>query len=105
MRLPALDSAQVVGERAADAVRHVTDDLAHEARRARTLASEVVEDGLHAAKRAYKVAKRDAADWRDDTTDCIKREPVASVAAAFGGGVIVGAVGMWLAALSRRPRR
>ena len=105
MMIPALDNAHDVSERAADAIRHVTEDLTHEAKRARTRASEAVEDGVHAAKRAYKMAKRDAADWRDDTVDCIRREPMASIAAAFAGGLIVGAAGMWVATFSRPAKR
>ena len=82
-------SAAEIRNRADDAVRQV-GQVAHEARRLKTLASDAVEDGVHAAKRAVTHGLHDLEDLRDSAAHRIKRAPLLTVGLAFGVGIALG---------------
>lgn len=65
----------------------------------RDMATDAVEEGVRAAKRAFKTAKRgieSAADLRDEAAYRVKREPFKAVGLAFGAGLLLGVVGLWV---------
>ena len=92
------------GDRAIDTVRQVAH-VAHKARLLKTLAADAVEDGLHAARRTVTRRIRDIEDLRDAAAYRIKRAPFATVAAALGAGILLGAVFGWFGTRSTRRNR
>jgi ElaB/YqjD/DUF883 family membrane-anchored ribosome-binding protein len=91
---------------AVDTVRHATH-LSHEAQLLKTVAADIVEDGVYAAKRALKKARRvteRAADLRDQAEYRIKREPFKFVGLAFGIGIPIGLILAWAGARAARRR-
>ena len=62
-------------------------------------ATEAVEEGVHEARRSYRLARRRAEDAADDAAARIRRQPLKSVGAAFGAGLVIGAAGAFVAAV------
>ena len=92
---------------AVDTVRHAAH-LSHEAQLLKTVAADIVEDGVYAAKRALKKARRvteRAADLRDQAEYRIKREPFKSVGLAVAIGIPIGLMLGWVGARAARRRR
>jgi ElaB/YqjD/DUF883 family membrane-anchored ribosome-binding protein len=89
-----------VKDRIVDATRHAAD-LSHEARLLKSIAENVIEDGVHAAKRAMKSVQRGVEtleDFRDETAYRVKREPFKAVGLAAGVGLVLGIAAGWFAA-------
>lgn len=91
---PATMGWATVRERAADAL-HQAAHVSHEARLLKTLATDAVEDGLHSAQSTIKRARQTAFDARDEVTHRVTREPLKTVALAFGAGALLGLVIGW----------
>lgn len=72
--------------------------LGHEASRVKSAVSDAVsdavEDGVLAARRAAKRGYYAAEDLMDEAAHRVKRNPLGSVAIAFGAGALIG----WLVA-------
>jgi ElaB/YqjD/DUF883 family membrane-anchored ribosome-binding protein len=80
-------------------------DLSHEFQRLRSLAADVVDDGVHVAKRTMKSVKRGVEqleDLKDEAVHTMKRRPLTAVGIALGVGLVLGAALGWAA---RRPSR
>lgn len=86
---PRADVHGTVGEKAAEVIRAATH-AAHDAHVLKTLATDVVEDGVYAARRAARVAKRDLEDARDEVAYRVKRQPFKALAFALMAGVGLG---------------
>ena len=104
-RMPDTAIAKAV-DAAVDTVRCAAH-LSHEAQLLKTVAADVVEDGVYAARRALKKARRfseRAADLRDQAEYRIKRRPCRFVGLALGLGIQVGLILAWAAARAARRR-
>jgi ElaB/YqjD/DUF883 family membrane-anchored ribosome-binding protein len=91
---------------AVDTVRHAAH-LSHEAQLLKTVAADIVEDGVYAAKRVLKKARRvteRAADLRDQAEYRIKREPFKFVGLAVAIGIPIGLLLGWVGARGARRR-
>ena len=89
-----------VKDRIVDATRHATH-LSHEARLLKSVAEDVIEDGVHAAKRAMKSVQRGVEtleDFRDEAAYRVKREPFKAVGIAAGIGLVLGVAVGWFGA-------
>jgi|SRR5689334_17885018 ElaB/YqjD/DUF883 family membrane-anchored ribosome-binding protein len=98
------ETAPCASDRIVDAAR-VATHIAHEARLLKTVAQDVIEDGLHAAKRSMKAVERRAQELGDLKADAlrrVKRHPVLAVGGAFGVGMLVGVVAGWIGLRRRR---
>ena len=91
---PELVPPSSVKDRIVDAARH-TAHLSHEARLAKSIAADAIEDGIHYARRAAITSARRGVerlqDLKDDATYRIKRAPLASATLFAGAGLILGA--------------
>jgi ElaB/YqjD/DUF883 family membrane-anchored ribosome-binding protein len=76
-------------EQVVDTARRLAH-LSHEARMAKSLATDAIEDRVYQARRAVKTAKRDIADARDEAVYRIKKQPLQAVGLAFAAGVATG---------------
>jgi len=88
-----------VSDRMADAARHAAH-LSHEARAAKSLVEDTIEDGVHAARRAVKSVRRGIErleDARDEGIHSVKRRPLTAVAVAAGAGLMLGLAAGWIA--------
>ena len=96
-----------VKNRIVDAARHAAH-FSHEARLAKSIAQDAIEDGVHAAKRALKRVQRGVEtlqDVKDETARYVKRQPLKAVGAGVGLGLLVGAGLVWIGArLVKRSR-
>jgi ElaB/YqjD/DUF883 family membrane-anchored ribosome-binding protein len=82
-------------EKAADGALQFAH-LTHEVSKARTLVSDIIEDGKRKAQRTVKHAFVAAEDCVEDTTHYIKRHPWQSMGVAVGLGVGTGILATWL---------
>lgn len=92
---------------ALDTVRHAAH-LSHEVRLLKTVAGDMVEDGMYAAGRALKKARRvieRSADFRDQAEYRIKRDPFKFVGLAIGIGIPIGFILAWAGARAARRRK
>lgn len=69
---------------------------AHQASRATSAVADAIEDGVGVAKRAAKQGGDAAEEFLDDTTQCLQRHPVVTVATTFALGFTAGAVIGWM---------
>jgi len=97
-------STHDVRNRADEAIRQV-GQVADEARRLKTLASDAVEDGVYAAKRAITHGLHGLEDLRDTASYRIKKAPLMTVGLAFGAGIALGAVVALFAGRAKTPDR
>jgi ElaB/YqjD/DUF883 family membrane-anchored ribosome-binding protein len=67
-----------------------------------TAAKHAVEDGVIAAKRAAKRGQYAAEDLLDETTHCVKRNPLSAVAVSFWAGFGLGALAIWVTSHNHR---
>jgi ElaB/YqjD/DUF883 family membrane-anchored ribosome-binding protein len=67
-----------------------------EAARVKDRVEHVVEDGLTAAKRAAKRGRYAAEDLLDETSHCVKQNPMSAVAVSFWAGFGLGAIAVWV---------
>jgi ElaB/YqjD/DUF883 family membrane-anchored ribosome-binding protein len=91
----------------ADAAQHAPH-LSHEARLAKSIVKDAVEDGIHAARRALKSARRSVEqleDYKDDAVHYVKRRPVKSAVIAATSGLAIGLVFGWVVGRRRRNAR
>lgn len=89
-----------VKDRIVDAARHAAH-FSHEARLAKSIAQDAIEDGVHAAKRALKRVRRGVdrlEDVKDETARYVKRQPFKAVGVAAAVGLLVGGGVAWLGA-------
>lgn len=89
-----------VKDRIVDATRNAAH-LSHEARLLKSVAEDVLEDGVHAAKRAMKSVQRGVEtleDFRDEAAYRVKREPFKAVGIAAGIGLVLGVAVGWFGA-------
>ena len=104
---PAPAESERLIDRGLDALRQVSD-LSDEARRLKSVAADVIEDGVHTVKRTAKTLRQDAVDVRDEVTYRVKREPIKALAVAFAvgtlAGLLLGAFQAETDAQSRWPR-
>jgi len=88
------ETALCFSDRIVDAARIATH-IAHEARLLKTVARDVIEDGLHAARRGMKAVERRAeelGDLKEDALRRVKRHPILAVGGAFAAGIVAGVV-------------
>ena len=86
----------------AEAARQAAD-ISHEFERLRSLATEVVDDGVHVAKRTMKSVKRGVeqlGDIKDEAVHSMRRHPLQAAGIALGVGLVLGIAVGWVA---RRP--
>jgi ElaB/YqjD/DUF883 family membrane-anchored ribosome-binding protein len=76
-------------------------ELGAEAARLKVRAAHAAEDSLLEARRLAKRSRYAAADFIDDTSYRIKRDPLRSIAIALAVGLGVGALAGWLAGRRR----
>ena len=70
------------------------------AREARVLASkagDAVEDGMRAARRSFRTAQHRAEDAAGDAATIVRKQPLMSVGAALGAGLVLGVAGARIA--------
>jgi hypothetical protein len=83
-----------VKDRIVDAYRHGAH-LSHEARLAKSIAADAIEDGIHFARRFAVMSVRHGAerleDLKDEAAHRIKQAPLASVTLFAGAGLFLGA--------------
>ena len=92
-------------DRVADAARRAAH-LTHEAKLAKSIIQDSVEDKIHAAKRALKLARRRMGqfqDYKDDAVHYVKHHPSASIAIALASGLVIGVGLGWTAGRRRHP--
>jgi ElaB/YqjD/DUF883 family membrane-anchored ribosome-binding protein len=90
-----------------DGVRRVAHAV-HEARLAKTLAEDALDNAAHATTQTMKTWKRRMqalADRRYDFEHQVRREPFKSVGIALGAGILVGAVAGALCAVRMRSKK
>jgi ElaB/YqjD/DUF883 family membrane-anchored ribosome-binding protein len=83
----------------AEAARQAAD-ISQEFQRLRSLATDVVDDGVHVAKRTIKSVKRGVeqlGDIKDEAVHSMKRHPLTAVGIALGVGLVMGAALGWVA--------
>ena len=83
--------------------RRQAADISDEFQRLRTLATDVVDDGVHVAKQAIKSVKRSVEqleDLKEDALHGMKRHPLKTAGLALGVGLVLGFAAGWL---GRRP--
>ena len=69
--------------------------LSREARLLKSVATDVVEDGVYAARRTIKKATQHALEARDELAFRVKREPLKTLAFAVGVGALLGLAAGW----------
>jgi len=80
--------------------------FSHEAKLLNSLAKDTLEEAVHAAKVELRRKVRKLEDLREDAVTQVRRRPLAAVGAAFGIGLGVGALAIWMArAVSRMTAR
>ena len=95
-----------VMDRVADAVRHATH-LSHEARLAKSIASDARDEAAHTARRLVRRARRGAEtliDVKNDAAVYIRRRPLVSVGVAAGTGLFIGLAAGWIGSRAARRR-
>ncbi len=78
--------------------------VSQEARRLKSLAADAVDDGVHAAKRAIKSVRRgveELGDLKDGAMYRMKQQPLKTLGAAVGIGLVLGVAIGWI---GRGPR-
>jgi ElaB/YqjD/DUF883 family membrane-anchored ribosome-binding protein len=88
-----------MSDRIVDAGRHAAH-LAHEARLAKSLAEDAVEDGVHAARRAVKSVRRGIErleDVKEEAIHYVKRRPLKTIAMTAAVGFAAGLAVAWIA--------
>ena len=101
---PDVEGHPTIRDRVLDGCRQA-GHVSHEARLLKSIAEDLVEDGVYAAKRAMKSVRRCAGgfdDLRDEAIHRLKRRPLLAVGAALGVGVALGVV---VAAIVSRSNR
>ncbi len=91
---PNVEAHPTVRDRVLDGCRQAAH-VSHEARLLKSVAEDLVEDGVYAAKRAMKSVRRRAeglGDLKDEAIHRLKRRPLLGVGAALGVGVALGLV-------------
>ena len=73
-----------------------------EAARVKERMEQAVEDGLTAARRAAKRGRYAAEDLLDETTHCVKQNPISAVAVSFWAGFGLGAIAALIASRNHR---
>jgi ElaB/YqjD/DUF883 family membrane-anchored ribosome-binding protein len=68
----------------------------HQASRVTSAVADAIEDGVGVARRAAKQGGNAAEEFLNDTTQCIQRHPVLTVAATFAVGFTAGASLGWM---------
>jgi len=88
-----------LGDRIVNAARQGVH-LRHDAHLMKSIAADLIEDGIHEAKRTMKSLRRGVEaleDIKDEGIHYIKRQPVRAVGTAVALGLMVGVVTGWIA--------
>lgn len=101
---PETASSVSVRDRAIDACRQAAH-LSHEVQLLKSLAADVVDDGVHAARRALESVRRgveELGELKDGAVHRVKRQPLKVPSVALGVGLILGLAIGWI---GRGPRQ
>ena len=99
---PGVTRDPITKDRVVDGCREAAH-LSHEAKLLKSLAKDTIEEAVHAVKVGFRRNARRLEDLKDDATTQVRRRPLAALGAAFGVGVGLGAVAVWMTrAVTRR---
>jgi len=100
---PGVTREPTTRDRVVDGCREAAH-LSHEAKLLKSLAKDTMEEAVHAVKVGFRRSARKLEDLKDDATTRVRRRPLAAVGAAFGIGVGLGAVAVWMTRAGTRVK-
>lgn len=72
------------------------DDVLREVSKLKTIVTDAVDDGIRSALKTVKNSREAAEDTLHNADRLVRRNPRESVGIAFGAGVLLGGIAVWL---------